>query len=115
MTQNASARRKRKAKGWFCPVCRQPYTSLLRITTTPPIKEGKDIDKRASTSTEGIDHTLPASMTVIPTATSRGPLAALRPSFLRGMSRTSTNASTEPAQPTSTLPPDLERGEPLVA
>ncbi|KAF5369092.1 hypothetical protein D9758_003070 [Tetrapyrgos nigripes] len=29
-------RRKRKAKGWFCPVCRQPYTSLLRITTNPP-------------------------------------------------------------------------------
>ncbi|KAG8907635.1 hypothetical protein FRB99_003097 [Tulasnella sp. 403] len=31
-------RRKRKAKGWFCPVCRQPYTALLRITTTPPGK-----------------------------------------------------------------------------
>jgi hypothetical protein len=29
-------RRRKKAKGWFCPVCRQPYTSLLRITTTPP-------------------------------------------------------------------------------
>ncbi|THU93655.1 hypothetical protein K435DRAFT_799558 [Dendrothele bispora CBS 962.96] len=34
--QNVNARRKRKAKGWFCPVCRQPYTSLLRITTNPP-------------------------------------------------------------------------------
>ncbi|KAG6820291.1 hypothetical protein H0H93_002729 [Arthromyces matolae] len=32
-------RRKRKAKGWFCPVCRQPYTSLLRITTQPPSPE----------------------------------------------------------------------------
>ncbi|KAJ8462197.1 hypothetical protein ONZ45_g18021 [Pleurotus djamor] len=32
----APTRRKRKAKGWFCPVCRQPYTSLLRITTSPP-------------------------------------------------------------------------------
>lgn len=32
----AAPRRKRKAKGWFCPVCRQPYTSMLRITTTPP-------------------------------------------------------------------------------
>jgi len=29
-------RRKRRAKGWFCPVCRQPYSSLLRLTTTPP-------------------------------------------------------------------------------
>lgn len=33
----ANPRRKRKAKGWFCPVCRQPYTSLLRISTTAPI------------------------------------------------------------------------------
>ncbi|KAF6764136.1 hypothetical protein DFP72DRAFT_870850 [Ephemerocybe angulata] len=32
----ATTRRKRKAKGWFCPVCRQPYSSLLRITTAPP-------------------------------------------------------------------------------
>lgn len=49
-------RRKRKAKGWFCPVCRQrmsvqlcmttcmltfnltAYTALLRITTAPPGK-----------------------------------------------------------------------------
>ncbi|KAH6917770.1 hypothetical protein BKA70DRAFT_1245239 [Coprinopsis sp. MPI-PUGE-AT-0042] len=31
-----NTRRKRKAKGWFCPVCRQPYTSLLRLTTAPP-------------------------------------------------------------------------------
>ncbi|KAG6828827.1 hypothetical protein H0H92_006652 [Tricholoma furcatifolium] len=33
---NPNQRRKRKAKGWFCPVCRQPYASLLRITTQPP-------------------------------------------------------------------------------
>ncbi|CAE6429057.1 unnamed protein product [Rhizoctonia solani] len=31
----AAGRRKRKAKGWFCPVCRQPYTSLLRISMQP--------------------------------------------------------------------------------
>lgn len=31
-----TTRRKRKAKGWFCPVCRQPYTSLLRISTVAP-------------------------------------------------------------------------------
>jgi len=44
-------RRKRKAKGWFCPVCRQPYSSLLRITTSSPspILEG---DKEASTSAD---------------------------------------------------------------
>lgn len=27
----APTRRKKKAKGWYCPVCRQPYTSLLRL------------------------------------------------------------------------------------
>ena len=37
-----NSRRKRKAKGWFCPVCRQPYTSLLRISTTaPPVAANK--------------------------------------------------------------------------
>ncbi|EJF57371.1 hypothetical protein DICSQDRAFT_163437 [Dichomitus squalens LYAD-421 SS1] len=50
----ASPRRKRKAKGWFCPVCRQPYTSLLRITTTPPEKD----EHRGSTDLE--DHIPPA-------------------------------------------------------
>ncbi|KXN86687.1 hypothetical protein AN958_09774 [Leucoagaricus sp. SymC.cos] len=39
-----AARRKRKAKGWFCPVCRQPYTSLLRISTSaPPPTDKEDI------------------------------------------------------------------------
>ncbi|TEB23341.1 hypothetical protein FA13DRAFT_1914505 [Coprinellus micaceus] len=37
------ARRKRKAKGWFCPVCRQPYSSLLRITTAPPTIESREL------------------------------------------------------------------------
>ncbi|KAF7763617.1 hypothetical protein Agabi119p4_8154 [Agaricus bisporus var. burnettii] len=44
-----ATRRKRKAKGWFCPVCRQPYTSLLRISTAAP-----PIEKRESnTSGDG--------------------------------------------------------------
>ncbi|KAG1745239.1 hypothetical protein EDB19DRAFT_1693290 [Suillus lakei] len=43
-----NVRRKRKAKGWFCPVCRQPYTSLLRISTTPPTKDISDDEHRAS-------------------------------------------------------------------
>lgn len=41
-------RRKRKAKGWFCPVCRRPYTSLLRISTTPPTKDISDDEHHAS-------------------------------------------------------------------
>ncbi|KAL7423286.1 hypothetical protein Q5752_002587 [Cryptotrichosporon argae] len=31
-----TTRRKKKAKGWYCPVCRQPYTSLLRLALPPP-------------------------------------------------------------------------------
>ncbi|KAK1925692.1 hypothetical protein DB88DRAFT_484774 [Papiliotrema laurentii] len=30
-TATGRERRKKKAKGWYCPVCRQPYTSLLRL------------------------------------------------------------------------------------
>ncbi|ORY31359.1 hypothetical protein BCR39DRAFT_526283 [Naematelia encephala] len=30
-TERGRERRKKKAKGWYCPVCRQPYTSLLRL------------------------------------------------------------------------------------
>ena len=119
-------RRKRRAKGWSCPVCRQrkcslthllvrllanadgqtpaffpflAYTSLLRITTTPPTMEGGKEGKRVSTST--IDHPLatPASAAaalVVPTpaleSTPEEPAAlapsrSLRPVFLRGLSR----------------------------
>jgi len=125
-------RRKRKAKGWFCPVCRQPYTSLLRITTSPPTKDGKDIDNnRDSTSSDGLDPTQvpnqtsstttnPATSnpTTTPTpaaaaaATPRGALASLRPAFLRGMSRSSPlNSLAEQAEPAvPILPRDVERG-----
>lgn len=61
-------RRKRKVKGWFCPICRQAYTSMLRISAAAPAGElvaeiedspqkGDDADadhpaaQRASTST----------------------------------------------------------------
>ncbi|EPQ52100.1 hypothetical protein GLOTRDRAFT_132219 [Gloeophyllum trabeum ATCC 11539] len=102
-------RRKRKAKGWFCPVCRQPYTSLLRITTAPPAS--KDMDKRASTSTEGGDtpaETSPSIPAALPPAAaapaSRGSLITA-PAFLRNISFRGNNAASP------TLPPDLERGQ----
>jgi len=38
----AAGRRKRKAKGWFCPVCRQPYTTLLRISAQAPNSKPDD-------------------------------------------------------------------------
>ncbi|KAI0261653.1 hypothetical protein BC834DRAFT_462584 [Gloeopeniophorella convolvens] len=98
-------RRKRRAKGWHCPVCRQPYTSLLRITTTPPTAEDGKGGKRVSTST--IDHPLasPTSAGAEPVLTPESvaeaqaeeaqaqagepapPPRSLRPAFLRGFSR----------------------------
>lgn len=70
-TTPAATRRKRKAKGWFCPVCRQrkffssflcifqnlilpfsAYTSLLRITTNPPPEPGSS-DKPETTASAG--------------------------------------------------------------
>ncbi|KAG2128715.1 hypothetical protein DEU56DRAFT_818718 [Suillus clintonianus] len=53
-TISQNIRRKRKAKGWFCPVCRQPYTSLLRISTAPPTKDISDDEHR--TSIDGHEH-----------------------------------------------------------
>ncbi|KAF7984682.1 hypothetical protein HWV62_12962 [Athelia sp. TMB] len=114
--QAQAARRKRKAKGWFCPVCRQrasrslllfplhkltwvaiaAYTSLLRITTSPPSAPGKDVDNRASTSSDGADGGEGEGADTVPAAAPRG-LAALRPAFLRGISRASAG--------------DAERGE----
>jgi len=105
-------RRKRRAKGWSCPVCRQPYTSLLRITTTPPPMDGGKEAKRFSTST--VDHPLtptvhaaPATATGLtsptpalestpeePAAAALAPSRSLRPVFLRALSR-------RPADPVS--------------
>ncbi|TFK46851.1 hypothetical protein OE88DRAFT_869409 [Heliocybe sulcata] len=101
-------RRKRKAKGWFCPVCRQPYTSLLRITTAPP-SAAKDMEKRASTSTDGMESPAEGTPTApVPAAApaSRGPLGSITaPAFLRNMSFRGNNPAS------TTMPPDLERGQ----
>lgn len=106
-TPTATTRRKRKPKGWFCPVCRQPYTSLLRLTTNPPVPatsdediDGKEVDSPESpTATE-----LPSSGSPV-----SGRARSYRPSFLRGLSRAG-NQPAENSPATSTLPPDLERG-----
>ncbi|EPS93410.1 hypothetical protein FOMPIDRAFT_1170552 [Fomitopsis schrenkii] len=91
-------RRKRKAKGWFCPVCRQPYTSMLRITTTPPSKEVDD-EKRDSMSTESPVDVLPSIPAAVAAPPARGSLASLtRPGFLRAF---------RPGAPQ----PDIERGQ----
>ncbi|KAH8987816.1 hypothetical protein EDB92DRAFT_1095118 [Lactarius akahatsu] len=97
-------RRKRRAKGWFCPVCRQPYTSLLRITTTPPTMEDTKEGKRVSTST--MDHPLanaaPADQAAarlamapepVPEEAVPTPSRSLRPVFLQRLQRRTTDAS----------------------
>ncbi|KZT04492.1 uncharacterized protein LAESUDRAFT_682687 [Laetiporus sulphureus 93-53] len=89
-------RRKRKAKGWFCPVCRQPYTSMLRITTVPPSKED---EMRDSMSTDVHVERVPASP---PAQSVRGSLTASFPrpgALLRAFGRSSAQQ------------PDVERGQ----
>ena len=110
----AATRRKRKAKGWFCPVCRQrtfsrfsnvlcfshlyrfspliAYTSLLRITTSQPVKE--HTDRPATPPAQEAAHPLQISVPSPSTPIAAGPSSALRvlgsalrPGFLRSMSR----------------------------
>ena len=99
-----NTRRKRKAKGWFCPVCRQrkciilqnkidkvyticlAYTSMLRITTTPPPQPESKDGEGSGTEDEGSPTTNPNGPTAEVTEF-RGLLgSALRPGFLRGLS-----------------------------
>ncbi|KAF8265835.1 hypothetical protein EI94DRAFT_1779191 [Lactarius quietus] len=92
-------RRKRRAKGWFCPVCRQPYTSLLRITTAPPTMEDSKDSKRVSTST--MDHQLgplgptdhAPALEATPEEAPPTPSRSLRPVFLQRLQRRTTDAS----------------------
>ncbi|KIM70465.1 hypothetical protein SCLCIDRAFT_58984, partial [Scleroderma citrinum Foug A] len=118
-------RRKRRAKGWNCPVCRQPYTSLLRISTAPPTKDITDDDHRTSVDHEdgeGSDLELEHELEQEPepehelsqsdhsTAhgappTGNGVLNTLRSSLRRNMLNGDNG----------TLPPDVERGAGLAA
>jgi hypothetical protein len=85
-TAAANNRRKRKAKGWFCPVCRQPYTSMLRITTNPPPHHEHKEGEGSGTEDEGTP--TPTNNPVVEVTEVRGLLgSALRPGFLRGLSR----------------------------
>ncbi|RDB27952.1 hypothetical protein Hypma_002293 [Hypsizygus marmoreus] len=79
-----NTRRKRKAKGWFCPVCRQPYTSLLRITTHPPPAEGEGDTETPSATTEGGE--TPGAANGTTETRSGGLLGGIGPSFFRGLS-----------------------------
>ncbi|KAF8882506.1 hypothetical protein CPB84DRAFT_1713539 [Gymnopilus junonius] len=94
-TPIANQRRKRKAKGWFCPVCRQPYTSMLRLTTIPPSMPESKEGENSGTEDEGMpplnETTVNSNNTNNASATtevrSGGLLGgALRPGFLRGLS-----------------------------
>ncbi|KAG8751931.1 hypothetical protein FRC14_007501, partial [Serendipita sp. 396] len=107
-------RRKRKAKGWFCPVCRQPYTSMLRITTTPP--EAKKLSSASDAELAVTPAAVPAPNEVSPpppaviagepnavianaptntTATNTGSWS--KPGFLRGLSLSAKSNESETA------------------
>ena len=109
----AARRRKRRAKGWFCPVCRQPYTSLLRITTNPP----PPTDPTNSTKPEPSD---PLSSEDAPAESGTGGgLLGFRPGFLRQFSmgrNTNTNVNANANSNTNSNnansnATDLERGQ----
>ncbi|KDR80148.1 hypothetical protein GALMADRAFT_242408 [Galerina marginata CBS 339.88] len=88
VTPIANQRRKRKAKGWFCPVCRQPYTSMLRLTTSaPPVAESKE-GEGSGTEDEGMPASPDATHAPATTEVRSGGLlgGSLRPGFLRGLS-----------------------------
>ncbi|KAG8693979.1 hypothetical protein FRC08_008773 [Ceratobasidium sp. 394] len=65
----AAGRRKRKAKGWFCPVCRQPYTSMLRISMQPLNVKPDDTPSTETAS--------PAANEQDPQVQSKGPLGGV--------------------------------------
>jgi len=91
----ANNRRKRKAKGWFCPVCRQPYTSMLRITTNPPPQHEHKEGEGSGTEDEGPP--TPTNNPVVEVTEARGLLgSALRPGFLRGLSRARSSPGVNP-------------------
>jgi len=93
-----TTRRKRKAKGWFCPVCRQPYTAMLRITTVAPMPQAKEIDNRLSVASASEDDGRPSEDAVPPSPEQALPLPVTtaqpsrglgigRPGFMRHFSR----------------------------
>ncbi|KAL1745516.1 hypothetical protein HDZ31DRAFT_36317 [Schizophyllum fasciatum] len=99
---NEQRRRKRRAKGWFCPVCRQPYTSLLRISTSapPPPTSADDAAPNAPAQDEDAQHA--------PSGNAMRNL--LRPQFLRAFSRpgNNANANTNAGSAASTPATDVE-------
>ncbi|KAL4067084.1 hypothetical protein V8B97DRAFT_1979546 [Scleroderma yunnanense] len=113
-------RRKRRPKGWNCPVCRQPYTSLLRISTTPPTKdisddelhtsidhedgEGSDLEPEQEHRDEHTSSDHPSTEDSTP-STGSGVLNSLRSSLRRNIH----------GGDNETLPPDVEREAGVVA
>uniref|UniRef100_D8QD42 Expressed protein n=1 Tax=Schizophyllum commune (strain H4-8 / FGSC 9210) TaxID=578458 RepID=D8QD42_SCHCM len=79
-------RRKRRAKGWFCPVCRQPYTSLLRISTSAPPPPAPEGDAAPASPTQEDDSAAHAS-------SGNAMRNLLRPQFLRAFSRPGSNVN----------------------
>jgi hypothetical protein len=104
-------RRKRKAKGWFCPVCRQrerhfckmifteltytgysAYTSMLRITTTPPEAKKLTSDSESNlpapaSATPAINEPAVPPLAVVVDNNNANAGSSWKPSFLKGLGK----------------------------
>ncbi|KAK0474152.1 hypothetical protein IW261DRAFT_1499022 [Armillaria novae-zelandiae] len=83
-------RRKRKAKGWFCPVCRQPYTSLLRITNSPPEPASTTTKEQSADDSDGVAESMATASVSTPRPSGGLLSGSFRPAFLRSFSRNPT-------------------------
>jgi len=77
------SRRKKRAKGWYCPICRQPYTSMLRISTGGAAN---------ASSTLSASNGLPSVTSGLSSILSN---ANARPAFLKNLSRAPSRSGTE--------------------
>ena len=91
-TTTGRERRKRKPKGWYCPVCRQPYTSLLRLAlpandATKPLDAAIDVELARAPSRASVRTTAsrraPSIAPTLPDGAERM-LDSLRPAHARG-------------------------------
>ncbi|KAK8858503.1 hypothetical protein IAR55_002730 [Kwoniella newhampshirensis] len=85
-TTTGRERRKKKVKGWYCPVCRQPYTSLLRLalpeSDKPPASGGTRPPSRAASIRTFRSGRAPSIAPTLPDGAERM-LESLRPAGVR--------------------------------
>ncbi|RXK41595.1 hypothetical protein M231_01094 [Tremella mesenterica] len=104
-TQTGRERRKKKPKGWYCPVCRQPYTSLLRLAL--PTTEERPSNPNCAPSIRSFrSHKAPSIAPTLPEGAEEM-LEALRPPTSPGPNESAEEVSTsEQERPQFVLGPE---------